>query len=345
MRGQHAAFDDHGERAAAEHACRARRRTLRRRRASMPSGSHTTSTVRRRADRNGPRAGSASSALDRVRLGLHLLETDARRAPAVSNRDVAVRAPTAGSTATPRPSASARDQVVGGAHARVPGAGGRESRHRSAAPAASSFEVADRRIPNGPGGREDHQRGQQRPQQREPPRRARAACSSFGADVEQEPRRRKVDAARLRRNEPQQPPQHRQAEQAEQNQRLREGEREAQACAASARPNRAAASRSGSGSGRRHAGTCGQVLAGSPTPTPPKITWRRDHVARVGPEGNNYVMPTSAGRRRAAARPCGRAAPASVRWPAVGAVDREAPAELVGLGANIGAMLATFMAS
>src|SRR5262249_26860770 len=47
-----------------------------------------------------------------------------------------------------------------------------------------------------------------------------------GRDVEEEPRRRERDAARLRRNEAQQPPQHRQTQQPEQHQRLGEAERE-----------------------------------------------------------------------------------------------------------------------
>ena len=64
------------------------------------------------------------------------------------------------------------------------------------------------------------------PQQRQPPRRAGRRVF-LRLDVEQQPRRRKLDAPRPRRNEPQDPPQHRQAEQAEQHQRLREAERQA----------------------------------------------------------------------------------------------------------------------
>ena len=54
----------------------------------------------------------------------------------------------------------------------------------------------------------------------------RDGVSSFGRDLEQQARRRKIDSARARRHQPQQPPQHRQTEQAEQHQRLRKPKRQ-----------------------------------------------------------------------------------------------------------------------
>jgi hypothetical protein len=112
----------------------------------------------------------------------------------------------------------ARDDVIGGADAGVPacrrakivvdqerdrrGAGGR----------------GNRRIPQRTRGGDDHQRCEYKPQQRQPPRRARRRVLLW-LDVEQKPRRRKLDAPRPRRDQPQQPPQHRQAEQAKQHQR------------------------------------------------------------------------------------------------------------------------------
>ena len=117
----------------------------------------------------------------------------------------------------------AGDQVLGGAQARIPA--------RRGAPAVVDHEQQrraavrgrDRRIPQRPGRRDDDQRGEREPQQRQPPRRARRGFF-LGRDVEQHAGRRKIDPARARRHQPQQPPQHRQAEQPEQDQRLGEGE-------------------------------------------------------------------------------------------------------------------------
>ena len=82
------------------------------------------------------------------------------------------------------------------------------------------------RIPDRPGGGQDHQRGGQQAQRGQPPRRPRRGFF-LGRDVEQQPRRRELDAPRPRRHHPQQPPQHRQADQAQQQQRFGEGERQA----------------------------------------------------------------------------------------------------------------------
>ena len=82
----------------------------------------------------------------------------------------------------------------------------------------------ERRVPKRPGCRDDDQGGQSQSQQREPPRRARRGFF-FRGDLEQQARRRKIDAAGARRNQPQQPPQHGQTEQAKQHQRLRKPKR------------------------------------------------------------------------------------------------------------------------
>ena len=115
----------------------------------------------------------------------------------------------------------------------------------------------------------------------------RAGVSSFGRDFEQQPRRRKIDAARPRRNHPQQPPQHRQRQQSEQHQRFGKTERQA----------------------ADHAGALASAV-------------------RVG-----VRIAVRRGRR---IRACS-ASKQFARRP-VGAVDGEAPAEPVGLGANFIAM-------
>src|SRR5581483_582173 len=72
-------------------------------------------------------------------------------------------------------------------------------------------------------------------QQSEPPRRA---CGRLflGGDLEQQPCRREIDTARPRWDEAEQPPQHGQAEQAKQDQRLRKPERQRSDHAALAEP-------------------------------------------------------------------------------------------------------------
>src|SRR5205085_1132750 len=83
----------------------------------------------------------------------------------------------------------------------------------------------DRRIPQWTGGGKDDERCKYEPQQGQPPRCAGRRVF-LRLDIEQEPRRWKLDAPRTRWNEPQDPPQYRQTEQAEQHQWLREAERE-----------------------------------------------------------------------------------------------------------------------
>ena len=110
----------------------------------------------------------------------------------------------------------ARDHLVSGSQARVPG--------RCRGPAVVEHDQQrcgavcrrERRVPQRSGGRDDDQGGQSQSQQREPPGRARWGFF-FRGDLEQQARRRKIDTAGARRNQPQQPPQHGQTEQAEQH--------------------------------------------------------------------------------------------------------------------------------
>ena len=132
-----------------------------------------------------------------------------------------------GTMATPRLSASARATMSSAVRSRASqlAAAPKPSSIRSAIGVAPVV-VATGGFHKRTGGGEDHQRREREPQQRQPPRRARRRVF-LRLDVEQQPRRRKLDAPRPRRNEPQQPPQHRQAEQAEQHERLGEAERQA----------------------------------------------------------------------------------------------------------------------
>ncbi len=163
-------------------------------------------------------------ALDRVRLRLDLLDPHARGRRRLEG-DVArrLRERDQGDAAVIR--FRACDQILGGAHARVPGARRREAVVDQERERRLGGRGRNRRIPQRTGGRDDHERGERQTQQREPPRRALRRLLP-GRDVEQEPRRRERDAARLRRNEAQQPPQHRQTQEPEQDQRLGEAERE-----------------------------------------------------------------------------------------------------------------------
>jgi hypothetical protein len=162
--------------------------------------------------------------LDCVGLGIDLLETHARRRWQLE-RDVAGRLGQRDQRDAATIRFRARDQVLRHSHARVPaGRGGKavvdQERERRLAARGRG-----RRIPQRPGGGDDHQRGKHQAQQREPPRRALRRLLAR-SDVEQEPRRREFDPPGLRRNKAQQPPQHGQAQQREQDQRLRETERE-----------------------------------------------------------------------------------------------------------------------
>ena len=118
-----------------------------------------------------------------------------------------------------------RDQFVRGLDPGVPARGRTpavvEQDHQRRAGAGE----AGLRIPDRPGRRQDHQRRGCEPQEGQPPWRARGGFL-LRRDVEQQPRRRKLDAPRPRRHHPQQPPQHRQAQQAQQQQGLGESEGE-----------------------------------------------------------------------------------------------------------------------
>ena len=166
-------------------------------------------------------AGSASMRSTVCGLGLSE-RSRTRAAPGVSSE---MSRPTSesGTIATPRPSVSARAIRSSAVRRRdVPG-GGRgpavvdQQRERRA-----RLRGRERRIPQRAGGRDDQQRGEREAQQREPPRRARGRlflrqrCRTGAVS------RAEFLAARARRHQPQQPPQHRQADQPEQHQRLRE---------------------------------------------------------------------------------------------------------------------------
>ena len=163
-------------------------------------------------------------AVDRIRFWRDLTQRDARGAGR-HQRDV-----TRGLGQRDQRHAAAvvvgiGDQLVGGLDPGVPA--------RSRAPAVVEQDHQRRvaaadaglRIPDRAGGGENDQRRGGKPQQGQPPRRPRRGLFLW-LDVEQQPRRRKLDPPRPRRHHAQQPPQHRQAQQAEQQQRLGEGEGE-----------------------------------------------------------------------------------------------------------------------
>ena len=159
--------------------------------------------------------------IDAMRLRLDLLDLDARGAGDLQ-RDIArgFRQRQHGNAAVV--GFGARDEFIGGAQPRIPGRGGGPAVVEQNQKRRGAARGRDRRIPQRSGGRDDHQRGQRQAQQRQPPRRMRRRLF-LGRDVEQQPRRREVDALGPWRHQPQQPPQNRQAQQAEQDQRLREG--------------------------------------------------------------------------------------------------------------------------
>ena len=158
-----------------ECAAQALRRSRCRRRESTPSDSQTISACRGGVEK-ARRARAARRCVRPHRAcGLICLSAHARCARRLE-RDIA-----AGFRQRHERDAAAvglgpRHQVVGGAQARVPGAGGRPAVVDHAAPAAPwRSRGRDRRIPQRAGGRDDDQRGERQAQQREPPRRARAA--------------------------------------------------------------------------------------------------------------------------------------------------------------------------
>src|SRR5262249_2797696 len=136
-------------------------------------------------------------ALDRVRLRLDLLDPHARR-----RRRLEGNVPRRLREQDQRDAALIRfracDQILGGAHAPVPSACRRETVVDQERERRLGGRGRNRRIPQRTGGRDDHERRQRQTQQREPPWRALRRLLP-GRDVEEEPRRRERDAARLRR--------------------------------------------------------------------------------------------------------------------------------------------------
>ncbi len=157
-------------------------------------------------------------AIDRVRLRLHLVQANARRARGFE-RNVARAFRQRNERHGAAIVLGAGDDVVGGAHAGVPGGGSRPAVVDHDCDRAARGRRRKRRMPQRAGGGDDHQRGEREPHQGEPPRRA-GGRFLFGRDFEQQPRRRKIDAARPRRDQAQQPPQHRQRQQADQHERF-----------------------------------------------------------------------------------------------------------------------------
>ncbi len=131
-------------------------------------------------------------ALDGMRLRLELLAAATRAAPAICSEISRVGLRQRHERDAAVVGLGARDDVVGGAQARVPGRGGGPAvvdQQQRAAP--TPVVVGERRIPQRAGGGEDDQRREQQPQQRQPPRRARRRLF-LRRDVEQQPRRREM---------------------------------------------------------------------------------------------------------------------------------------------------------
>ena len=163
-------------------------------------------------------------AVDRMRHRLDLMQAHARRACGLERnvaRAFGQRNERHGATIV----SGARDDVVGGAQARIPGGGRRPAVVDQDRDRRACLRGRERRMPQRAGGGDDDERGERKPHQREPPRRARRGLL-LGRDFEQEPCRRKIDAARARRDQSQQPPQHRQRQQADEDERFGKAERQ-----------------------------------------------------------------------------------------------------------------------
>ena len=190
---------------------------------SMPSDSQAISASPV-AFRKRSIAGKRFDALDRIGLGRQLAQRDPRGA-AGHQRDVARRFGQRHQRDAAAVVVGIGDQLVGGldpdvpARSRTPAVVEQDHQRRLAAADAGL------RIPDRAGGGENDQRRGHQAQQRQPPRRPRRGFF-LGLDVEQQPRRRKLDPFRPRRHHAQQPPQHRQAQKAQQQQRFGEGEGE-----------------------------------------------------------------------------------------------------------------------
>ena len=190
---------------------------------STPSVSQTSSTFGEDCRK---RAISGSASVRSTACGFGLICLSATRAAPATCSDMSRVVSDSGNSATPRSSASARAIISSAVRMRssqVPAAAQPSS--ISISSGAERSLAASGGFHNGPAAAMTISAASMQPQQDQPPRRARRRLF-LGRDLEQQPRRREVDAARPRRHQPQQPPQHRQRQQPEQHQRLGEGERQ-----------------------------------------------------------------------------------------------------------------------
>ena len=132
-------------------------------------------------------------ALDRVRHRLELLEADARGGRRLQ-RDIAAGFAERDDGDAAIVGLGARDDVVGGAKPRVPACRRAKAVVDQERDRRRSGRGRDRRIPQRTRGGEDDERREREPQQCQPPRRARRRVF-LRLDVEQQPRRRKLDRA------------------------------------------------------------------------------------------------------------------------------------------------------
>ena len=264
---------------------------------STPSVSQISSTSGVAA-RKRPSVGSMSARSTACGFGLICLSRT-RAAAGVSN-EMSRLGSDSGISATPRLSASARairSSAVRMRASQVPAAGKPSS--ISSASGALAVEVATGGFHSGPAAAMMTSAASVS-RSSVSHHGVRCGCLLLRRDVEQQPGRREIDAARLRRNEPQQPPQHRQAQAA------RAAPAAARSRAASTRP-----------------------IHGVDLPAAGPEMRLRCHGVPAASHADG------AGRRRAHARV--QRQQQLGRRP-VGAVDGEAPAELVGLGADLGAV-------
>ena len=161
-------------------------------------------------------------ALDRKRLRRQLTQRNAGIARR-HQRDVALRLRHRDQRHAAAVGLRGRDQFIRRVDAGLPACRGGPAVIDQHDERRARARCARDRIVDRAGRSEDHQRRGEQPDQRQPPRRARGRLF-LRRDVEQQPRRRKIDPARARRHQPQQPPQHRQADQPDQHQRLRKGD-------------------------------------------------------------------------------------------------------------------------
>ena len=163
-------------------------------------------------------------AVDAVRLGFDLLDLDARGAGNLQG-NVAVGFGQRQHRNAAIVCLGARDHLVSRPQPGVPG--------RCRGPAVIDQDQQrrrpirgrKRRIPHGSSGGDDYEGCKRQPEEREPPWGARRSFL-LGGDLKQQAGRRKINASRARWHEPQQPPEDRQAKEAEKHQRLGEAKRQ-----------------------------------------------------------------------------------------------------------------------